>query len=155
MLDLWFVNESDAEAACESDPGGLLPTGTTVALSVVGHDRLVMRMPDFYDTPTIKGVYLFRGKPGMPLADFRQYWWQNHGPIAARTEEALCYAQSHLTTTDKYHGITEIYWPSLEAAFRGIGSEQMRNDQANDAKQFVEDGSVSLFLANQQIVIAP
>ena len=126
---------------------------------ITGVGRTVMRLPAHLTSPSIKAVFPFRRKAGLDVESFQRYWWQTHGPIAALTEEALCYLQCHpLPTTYEgqqpaYDGITELYWPDVGAARRSMASQQMREDQASDAANFVDLQSVVLFLAEEEKVI--
>ena len=42
----------------------------------------------------VKNIEFVTRKPGMPLADFRHYWKEVHGPIAAKIEVIKHYVQS-------------------------------------------------------------
>lgn len=154
VLDLWFERAADAEQAARADISSCLP-GAKVGLSLLGMERVVMRLPEFFAGQAIKGVYLFRGRPDASLSAFRDYWWRVHGPIAARTQDALAYVQSHLLSTRDYHGVTEIYWRSEDEARAAITSKQMVTEQAGDAANFVDAESIVPFLARQQIIIQP
>ena len=85
--ELWFRN---AEEALEAGRSVFTLSDAEVQATVVGVERIVMRLPDHHTEKRIKGVYPFRRKKGMTVSDFQQHWWHNHGPIAALTEEALC-----------------------------------------------------------------
>ncbi len=97
----------------------------------------------------------------MSVPDFQAYWWHQHGPIAARTEHALAYYQCHplqdATTPVRsaFDGVTEIHWSSATDALAAMASRQMVEDQASDAGNFVERGSVQLLPAQEDVVIAP
>ncbi|MEZ5599032.1 MAG: EthD domain-containing protein [Pseudomonadales bacterium] len=81
--------------------------------------------------------------------------------MAALTEHAVYYLQCHPLpetygqTPPPYDGITELHWPDTASARAAMASRQMREDQSNDARNFAEPGSVLLFLAVEEIVIAP
>ena len=160
-LELWFPEKADALAASGSEIADLVASDVSVPHVVVGMERIVMRAPDFYDTECVKGLYLFSRRPDIDVAEFQRYWWYDHGPIAGKTESALCYAQAHVlpecydAEKADYDGVTELHWPSREAADAAIVSEQMRVDQGEDAKNFVHLESVNLFLATQDVVIRP
>ena len=95
-----------------------------------------------------KCTFLFNRKRSMSLVDFHAHWLQNHGPIAAKTQDAQRYVQSHLNANDRrYDGITELFWADYPTALASMASEQMRTDQANDAKNFVDGDSLVMFLA--------
>ncbi|MDA0976961.1 MAG: EthD domain-containing protein [Proteobacteria bacterium] len=161
VIECFFSRASDALAAVDADPSALLSDDVSILSVVVGMERVVMRTPACFGTDQVKGVYPFRRKQGMSVADFQDYWWHSHGPIAARTEEALSYIQVHPLPEcyaggdADYDGITEIAWPDMEAAMRGVTSRQMQEDQSTDAGNFVDRESVSLFFAKAEVIIAP
>ncbi len=166
VLDLWFT-DSAAALAAGNQSAKLAPLwrdkGVDVAAVVVGLERVVMRLPSHHTSPAIKGVFPFRRKLGMSVADFQHHWWHNHGPIAALTENALYYTQSHVLpqcyathsddSTPAYDGITELYWPSRAIADAAMDSRQMREDQAQDADNFVDKDSIGLFFAEIETLI--
>ncbi len=120
-----------------------------------------MRLPEHHDGRCIKGVFPFRRKRELSVEQFQQRWWHGHGPIAARTERALAYVQCHpliacyAGAAPDYDGVTELHWPDAAAARAAMASRQMREDQATDAEEFVEPGSVRLVLVQEETVIAP
>lgn len=103
-----------------------------------------------------KGVFLFRRREDLALTDFQAYWLNHHGPIAARTPDALKYVQCHVLPESyqagvpRYDGITEIYWPDFESMVPSMQSPEMTVDQAGDAKNFVAPGSVDLLTVHEQ-----
>ncbi len=111
-----------------------------------GVERNIMGDPSTDDG--YKCTFLFNRKPSMSLADFHAHWLHKHGPIAAKTQDAQRYVQSHLNAKDRhYDGITELFWVDFPTAAASMASEQMRTDQANDAKNFVDAPSLVMFLA--------
>ncbi len=161
--ELWFEGP-DAAMELAADPARLAPMwagNVRVAAAVTGHERIVMRRPEHHRFEHIKGVFPFRRKPGMTVAEFQRTWLRDHGPIAACTQDAALYVQCHplLRSYDGgepvYDGVTELHWPDVDAARAAMRSRQMRIDQARDAERFVEPGSVLIFLAREEIVNAP
>ncbi len=157
-IEMWFRYAADALAAAEAP---LAMSDASVAATVVGQERVVMRLPDHHFEERIKGVYPFRRKPGMSVEDFQDHWWHNHGPIAALTEEALCYVQTHVLSAcyekgkPAYDGVTELHYRHRDAAIRATFSRQMREDQGSDAVNFVDLESVELFLVKEEVIIEP
>jgi uncharacterized protein (TIGR02118 family) len=162
IAELWFA---DAASALDSNTHAeaiqtLLKPGTRVGPIVTGRARTVLRLAAHHQGGLIKGVFPFRRKADLEVANFQQYWWLNHGPIAALTEGAVYYLQCHpLPETyargrPPYDGITELHWPDTATASAAMSSRQMTEDQATDAQNFVEPGSVVLFLAAEEIVRA-
>lgn len=159
--ELWFATPEAAINAIQTGSGPLMVDDAIVHSTLAGMERVVVRRPEYLTLARIKGVYPFCRKEDMPLRDFQNHWWHNHGPIAALTEEALSYVQIHPmmscyeNQSPAFDGITEIAWVNEEAAARAINSRQMREDQGGDAPNFVKTGSVALFLATEEIIIAP
>lgn len=163
VAELWFATPeaalNSATQAAALEP--LLAAETRIGPIVTGMARTVMLLPRFYDGGLMKGVFPFRRQARLSVADFQRYWWQNHGPIAALTEQAVFYLQCHpLAATyargrPPYDGVTELHWPDVAAARAAMASRQMLEDQSRDAQNFAEAGSVALFLAVEETVIAP
>ena len=159
--EIYFRYAKEAVAAESLDLSTLLGDGSEPAAVISGMLRVVMRVPEFSGTQKMKGVYPFKRKPGMSVNDFQQHWWHVHGPIAALTDEALGYNQTHPlpgsydSGTPDFDGVTEIYWHDMEAASRAVISRQMVEDQRNDAENFVDLENVTLFFGAEEIVVAP
>jgi hypothetical protein len=161
VLELWFESVTEAEAASEFSPATLFVSPVEAASGLMGMERVVMRQPNFYEKNGVKGIYAFRRKGTMSVEQFQDYWWHNHGPIAASTENATCYVQCHVAKESyqnvlpAYDGVTELYWPDLSAALIALGSTQMAENQSSDAKNFVDLDSIELMIANQHMIIPP
>ena len=159
--ELYFDSPKSAGLSSLSELSTLLQDSATIAASVSGMHRIVMRSPAFFGSRRVKGVYPFLRKPGMSVDDFQEHWWQVHGPIAALTENALAYYQTHPlessydSSVPDFDGVTEIYWPDMESAEAAVVSRQMVEDQAGDARTFVDVDSVTLFFGVEEIVIEP
>ncbi len=158
VLELCFKSQA---ATSNFEAGSLFDNSVEVSHQLEGFERTVMRTPQFYSGPSIKGVYAFRRKPDLAVEEFQQYWWHNHGPIASLTEGATCYVQTHITLESyqeerpPFDGVTELYWPNLNVALAALASRQMTEDQGNDAKNFVDLGSVDLAMTEQHMIIPP
>jgi uncharacterized protein (TIGR02118 family) len=97
-----------------------------------------------------KATFLFNRKPNMALAYFHAYWRNHHGPIAAKTENAERYVQSHISAPERtYDGITELFWRDHKTALASMASEQMRIDQSSDAQNFVDGESLVVFMGQE------
>lgn len=161
VAELFFTDSRDALAAATAVEAlaPLWSDSAEPAAVVVGHERIVMRLPEHHRGGFIKGVFPFRRKAGMPVDQFQRHWWHIHGPIAAQTEGAVLYVQCHPLSacyqdaTPSFDGVTELHWEGVAAARAAMSSRQMREDQAGDAANFAEPGSVLLFLAAEEPVI--
>lgn len=161
VLELWFgQREAALDTVAQAQAlAPLLNPRVNVGPIVSGRARTVMRLAQHHTGQFIKGVFPFRRKAGLSVEDFQRYWWLQHAPIAALTEQAVYYLQCHpLAETyaagrPPFDGITELHWPSVAAARAAMASRQMREDQSNDAANFVEPDSVILFLAAEEEVL--
>ena len=161
VAELWFAAEGVALTAEGNGAmlGDLLAAGTRVGPALSGMMRTVMRLPSFYGSNLIKGVFPFRAQEALGVEAFQRYWWQEHGPIAALTEGAACYTQCHPAQArypdrrPPFDGVTELYWPDVATARAAMASRQMIEDQATDSQNFAEPGSVILFLAREEVVL--
>ncbi|MEZ5560587.1 MAG: EthD family reductase [Pseudomonadales bacterium] len=163
VAELWF-----ADAAAALDLAGrpeafapLLRGGEVIIDAViVGEERIIMRLPAHHTARFVKGVFPFRRQAALSVEAFQHYWLHRHGPIAAHTQEALAYIQCHPLPScyeggaPRYDGITELVWPDVAAARRAMASRQMRDEQVRDAANFAAPGSVLLFLAQEEVIMA-
>jgi uncharacterized protein (TIGR02118 family) len=161
VAELFFADPGLALAAARKPEAlsSLWRAGVAPAAVVVGQERIVMRLPTHHRGGFVKGVFPFQRKAGMPVEAFQRHWWHTHGPIAARTEGAVLYVQCHPLPAcydgqaPRFDGVTELHWDDVAAARAAMNSRQMREDQAGDAANFAEPGSVLLFLAEEEHVI--
>ena len=70
----------------------------------------------------VKNIEFVIRKPGMPLADFRHYWKDIHGPIASKIEVIKRYVQSHNLMLEyekkhppAYDGVAETWFEDTAA----------------------------------------
>jgi len=157
--ELWYTSEKLAQTARWPDLNTMLKPDVTQQAMLLGMERVVLRLPAHHTARHIKGIFPFRRKRDMTAEDFQYHWWHRHGPIAALTENALCYVQIHPPLesgqSEILDGITELHWSNRREADQAMQSRQMREDQGNDAVNFVDPGSVELFLVEEEVVIAP
>jgi len=163
VAELWFDTPELALTACKAGYPlqGLVSPDAQIVRRSVGLERSVMFLPSHRRGVGIKGVFPFGKKTGVSVANFQAHWWHNHGPIAALTEGATAYVQCHPMPSlyaggqPDFDGITEIWWPDVATARAAMKSRQMTVDQSTDAQNFAEPRSVMLFLAQEEVVIAP
>ncbi len=160
-LEAWFKSLDAAQhGAIALQSAGLYGSGVKVSACVLGIERTVLRTASFAHGRGIKGVFPFNRRPDFTVTDFQHHWWHNHGPIAAQTESALGYLQCHPLPADlggaaTFDGVTELFWPDFASAEAAMASRQMTQDQSNDAAKFVDRESVSLFFAEEEVLLAP
>lgn len=159
-LEAWFddfetatafvdgLDHSDLWEAETPEPSALLVTQPHVVLGDPGAEPV---------SDGLKGIFVFRRRPGMPIADFQTRWLDGHGPIAARTPKTSRYVQCHVAPSQyagdaepSFDGITELYWDTLEDAGFAMASDSMTVEQSADAPHFVDGGSVKLAIVGSQ-----
>lgn len=161
IAELYFTDiEAALDTTAQADAvQSMLTEAGRIGPISVGLARTVLRLAAHHDGGLIKGVFPFRRKADLSVADFQAYWWLHHGPIAALTQDAVYYLQCHPLPASyeqgrpPYDGITELHWRDVGAARAAMASRQMTEDQANDSQNFVEPGSVLLFLAEEEVLI--
>ncbi len=162
VAECWFGSDVAALwAGATMRDCALWAPRTQVKAVVVGRERTVLRTAQFAHGRGVKGVFPFLHRSDFEVAEFQSYWWYNHGPIAARTEDADGYLQCHPLPASYeqrlagYDGVTELFWPDFATAKAAMASDQMTVEQSTDAKNFVDTDSVALFFAEEEVVIAP
>lgn len=161
-LEFWFDEPHAALAFAEdqrlqhalwrSDPA-LDPPLITTAHVVLGSP---LQEPL---TEGLKGIFVFRRRADLAIAEFQTHWLETHGPIAARTPHTSRYVQCHVLpscyaqSTPRYDGITELYWDTLRDARLAMTSDSMAIEQSADAQNFVADGSVGMFIVTSNRLV--
>jgi uncharacterized protein (TIGR02118 family) len=116
----------------------------------------------------MKLVYVISRKDGLSHADFATYWRQQHGPLVARSAEAigaLRYVQSHLFDhpaneamrsvrgmLPPVDGITEVWWESrtaFEAAYATPAGQAAACRLAEDEAKFIDFSASQVFLTEE------
>ncbi len=115
----------------------------------------------------IRLTFVLRRKPGMSLAQFQQYWRENHGPLVAKhatTLNILRYVQVHTledptndalagargTMEKPYDGVAELWWTNRDALTANMGTTA---GQAA-AQELVEDEAKFIDLPNSPLWFA-
>jgi uncharacterized protein (TIGR02118 family) len=113
------------------------------------------------DAPLVKGLFLVKRKPGLSVAEFQDYWRNQHAPLVPRTPHLVRYVQCHVlpeTYESEYppafDGVAELWWPDLAKFKESWASPEMQVEQLTDAKKFVGDDT-RVFLAQENRVIWP
>jgi len=121
----------------------------------------------------IKLVFTVRRKPGMSREDFQRYWYDQHGPLVRSRAEALRirrYVQTHLlegelngylarsrgSEPERYDGVAELWWDSMEDYLAAGTSPEGRAAAAEllkDERSFIDLESSPLWLGEERSVI--
>lgn len=158
--ELWLDDDADADPDPNSDPAPILSSlasaSTTLAEMFSRDPVMLIRSQEHnisgepWHDSGFKATFLFGRKDSMALTDFHDYWLNHHGPIAALTQDAERYVQSHIDEPGRtYDGITELFWADHPTALASMGSEQMTVDQSNDAQNFVAGESLVVVMEQE------
>lgn len=158
-VECWFADPASARQLTR-DPGPLsetLANGAAIGAMLTTTEHVISGPgPDPWG---LKGVFLFRRRQGMTVADFQSYWLERHGPIVPKTPELERYVQCHVlpscydSGTPLYDGVTELHWRDIAAARRSMASEEMTVEQASDAPNFADGESLVVFLAKEERIL--
>ena len=111
----------------------------------------------------IKLIYCIRRRPELSVAQFNEYWWNEHGPKVrnvAKQIGALRYVQSHICApqmnevllesrqlAEAYDGVTEVWWESEEKMSQAMGTA----DGAQGMQLLLEDESTFIDFSQSRI----
>jgi uncharacterized protein (TIGR02118 family) len=120
----------------------------------------------------IKLTFCLRRLPHLSLAEFQQYWRDQHGPLMEKHKVALRfvhYAQVHRITDDigdalgavrgapePYDGIAETYWTSraeLEAAMTNPEARAAGRELLADEKTFIDLPKSPIWLGEDRVCV--
>ena len=123
---------------------------------LVTRDHVILDGPQ---TPGLtKGIFQLRRKPGMSLADFRQYWVEVHGPIVKRLPGLRRYVQCHTVDAayqyaePRWDGVAQLWLDSPEAYRAMLDSDEFQNESWPDGGKFLDlDLAVSFVAQEHQV----
>ena len=123
---------------------------------LVTRDHVILDGPQ---TPGLtKGIFQLRRKPGMSLADFRQYWIEVHGPIVKRLPGLRRYVQCHTVDAayqyaePRWDGVAQLWLDSPEAYQAMLDSDEFQNESWPDGGKFLDlDLAVSFVAQEHQV----
>ena len=109
----------------------------------------------------VKTVTCVRRRPGLSVAEFRDYWFESHGPIAKTLPGIRRYVQNVTTDTSyakhepRWDGVSQIWVDNAEALKIMRSSRIYTEDAMSDAKHFLDIPALSMFVATETTFIDP
>lgn len=107
----------------------------------------------------IKIVYCINRLSHLSVEQFQDYWWNTHGPIAARIKGVRRYVQCHTLPATyangeqpAYDGAAILWWDNLDAVRTDMGSPELAAALA-DERNFIDHGRVASALAEEVVEI--
>ena len=116
----------------------------------------------------IKLVYCLRKRKDIDSDSFYRYWLEQHGPLVKSVAEAIGasrYVQSHTILPElnkiiiesrglrePYDGLTEVWWPDMDALEHGMSSPAGIEAQAKlvkDEARFIDFSQSRVFMTEE------
>ncbi len=126
---------------------------------LVTQDHIIKDGPQ---TPQqVKGIFHLKRKPGMSLADFRQYWIEVHGPIVCALPGLQRYVQCHTIDAayryaePKWDGVAQLWVEDLAAWDTLVKSTQFTEGSWPDGAKFLDQALITNFMAQEHQVKWP
>lgn len=154
-----FTSIQDAEAFQTSDVyKRIVERRNEVVFGPASH-RMVVDVQRVKDTPVpegaVKNIEFVNRRGGMPLAEFRDYWMNIHGPIGSRISTILRYEQNHTVlsgyrngSSPRFDGLAMTWFASTQSMREGASSpeyEVTRKDEPN----FLPDGHLPTIITRE------
>jgi uncharacterized protein (TIGR02118 family) len=118
---------------------------------VVANDHVILdRVPT---AQSVKGVFQWKPKPGMPLKEFRAYWRDRHGPVVRKLPGLQRYMQCHTVDAaynnaePRWDGVAQLWAESVDAFQRMLESKEFTEGSWPDGVNFLDQNVISSFVA--------
>lgn len=163
ISEMWFDTKEDYAAAQEpafmqrlaQDHDAFVDPSMRVVMPVDVHvivDGAIARNG-------VKNIEFVNSRPGMPLAAFRRYWQEHHGPLAAGIALMRRYEQNHLCldeynagTTPRYDGLAISWFDSTADMKQGTKTEVYARTRADEAN-FLPDGHLPFIVTREHVIL--
>lgn len=119
----------------------------------------------------LKLTFCLRRKAGLTLAEFQDYWFNQHAPLVARHREALHiarYVQLHSLETPAndgvasarhapapYDGVAQLWWNSMDDLLAGTGTPaamEAGRVLLEDERKFIDLENSPLWFGEEKII---
>jgi uncharacterized protein (TIGR02118 family) len=108
----------------------------------------------------VKNIELVSRPKGRPLAEFRRYWREVHGPIAAKIPTLRRYEQNHVVAESyadgaqpAFDGLAITWFASTDAMREGARTPEYAATRA-DEKHFLPPGELPIIIAREHVIVA-
>ncbi len=163
IAEMWFA---DAAACAGALTSPAYADAMRAADPLVDADRMVRIPVDVHvikdgpiPAPAVKNIEFVNRRPGMPLAPFRAYWQDVHGPIATRIPVLRRYEQNHLqlaayaaAPAPAYDGLAITWFDSTADMKAGTRTPEYHITRA-DEPNFLPDGHLPIIVTTEHVLI--
>lgn len=154
-----FLSQEAAEAFAESGLDETLAARRRPLLDPEASMAMTVDVHRVKDLPVpagaVKNIEFVNQRPGLQLGEFRRYWREVHGPLAAKIPSILRYEQNHLEprayggdTPPRYDGLAITWFESTAAMRAGAETEVYRATRADEAN-FLPDGHLPIIITRE------
>lgn len=113
------------------------------------------------DSNLVKLVILLKRKPGMSLADFRNYWLEVHGPLVQKLPGVRRYVQCHVQDyfyiigESSFDGVEQIWFDDTQTIEKVLKSLEYKDKVLPDLENFVEPKYIFSLVTDEYWVVRP
>jgi len=104
----------------------------------------------------IKAIYFIKRRPGMVLADFREYWLKDHSALVLKVPGLVKYLQSHTMDAGYrkhepiYDGIASLWYENLED-MRATANTPISHETLADDEKFLDMSKFAFILTKERV----
>jgi uncharacterized protein (TIGR02118 family) len=104
----------------------------------------------------IKAIYFIKRKPGMALADFREYWLKDHAALVLKVPGLVKYVQSHTMDAGYrkhepvYDGIASLWYENLDD-MRATANTPISRETLADDEKFLDMSKFAFILTKERV----
>jgi uncharacterized protein (TIGR02118 family) len=93
-------------------------------------------------TQMLKGIFTVKRQPEMKLAEFRRYWKEVHGPIAAKLPGLRRYVQCEVIAEPRWDGAAQLWFDDPDAVRGSLESDYYKRESHPDTQKFIAHAAV-------------
>jgi uncharacterized protein (TIGR02118 family) len=161
--EMWFDSLDDYEhsmrspefAPARDEESAFLDRARTVAMPVDVHVIKDGAIPG----NAVKNIEFVNRRPGMALDEFRTYWRNVHGPLAAKIPSICRYEQNHLALGEyqkgaapPYDGLAVTWFASTAEMRSGAATAEYAATRADEA-HFLPEGHLPIIITREHVVL--
>jgi uncharacterized protein (TIGR02118 family) len=161
--ELWFPDEATARGASAS-PAFAALTGDLaldpVSLAVLHVEEHVVK-DDGTPAGGVKSIEFVTRRADLPDPEFRRYWREVHGPLAARIAPIRTYVQSHCLPScyragapPRWDGLATTWFDDVAAMRRSASLPEYRATR-EDEPRFLAPGHLPFLITTETVTVDP